>query len=233
MVYEILCFNETSAGEAVVSLLQWECPHPLTVGSVVRASHRSRSGMHRGTTSHLHYSISQLLSEENRHPCSLVALNKERHTENVADTWCKITCITLRTLSIIYTPEALLDPCPALLHHFTESTLYTDGSAYKTGSVEDFLKSKDATIATGAIVGIYDGDNYSATRVDFATTKLTPYLTELMTTMYARMRSQPTSSRIVRDHSRRFNVPARGADPGSSETQLFFFFFFFLSRHFF
>ena len=52
----------------------------------------------------------------------------------------------------------------------------TDGSAYKTGSVEDFLKKgKEATVATGAIVGTNDGDNYSATRVDFATTKLTPY----------------------------------------------------------
>ena len=76
-----------------------------------------------------------------------------------------------------------------MLHHFTESTLYTDGSAYKTGSVEDFLKGKESTIATGAIVGTNDGDHYTATRVDFATTKLTPYLTELMTTMYARRRS--------------------------------------------
>ena len=145
--------------------------------------------MHRGVTSRLHYSISRLLSEAHRHSCSLVALDKERHTEHVADTWCKITCITPRTLSTEYTPDALLDPCPAMLHHFTESTLYTDGSAYKTGSVEDFLKGKEATIATGAIVGTNDGDHYTATRVDFATTKLTPYLTELMTTMYARRRS--------------------------------------------
>ena len=34
-----------------------------------------------------------------------------------------------------------------MLHHFTESTLNTDGSAYKTGSVEDFLKGKKSTIA--------------------------------------------------------------------------------------
>ena len=188
-VYEILSFNENTAGEAVISLLQWECPHPLATGRVVRASNRSRSGMHRGVTSRLHYPISRLLSEEHRHSCFLVALDKERHTEHVADTWCKITCITPRTLSTDYTPDALLDPCPAMLHHFTESTLYTDGSAYKTGSVEDFLKGKEATIATGAIVGTNDGDHYTATRVDFATTKLTPYLTELMTTMYARRRS--------------------------------------------
>ena len=44
-VYEILSFNETNDGKNVVSLLQWECPHPLKVGSVVRASHRSRSGI--------------------------------------------------------------------------------------------------------------------------------------------------------------------------------------------
>ena len=190
-VYEILGFNpnQSNTGEAVISLLQWECPHPLAVGSVVRASNRSRSGMHRGTTSRLHYSISRLLSEAHRHSCSLVALNKERHTEHVADTWCKVTCITPRTLSTIYTPDALLDPFPEMLYHFTESTLYTDGSAHKTGSVEDFLKGKEATIATGAIVGTNDGDHYTATRVDFATTKLTPYLTELMTTMYARRRS--------------------------------------------
>ena len=55
-----------------------------------------------------------------------------------------------------------------MLHHFTEATLYTDGSAYKTGSVDDFLKGKEATIATGAIVGTNDGDHYTATRVDFA-----------------------------------------------------------------
>ena len=85
--------------------------------------------------------------------------------------------------------EHYLHPRPAMLYHFTESTLYTDGSAYKTGSVEDFLKGKESTIAKGAIVGTDDGDNYTATRVDFATTKLTPYLTELMTTMYARRRS--------------------------------------------
>ena len=69
------------------------------------------------------------------------------------------------------------------------STLYTDGSAYKTGSVEDFLKGKEAIIATGAIVGTNDDDHYTATRVHLASTKLTPYLTELMTTMYARRRS--------------------------------------------
>ena len=158
-VYEILSFNENTAGKAVISLLQWECPHPLTIGSVVRASNRSRSGMHRGVTSRLHYSISRLLSEEHRHSCSLVALDKERHTEHVADTWCKITCITPRTLSTEYTPDALLDTCPAMLHHFTESTLYTGGSAYKTGSVDDFLKGKEATIATGAIVGTNDDDH--------------------------------------------------------------------------
>ena len=125
-------------------------PHPLAVGSVVRASNRSRSGMHRGVTSRLHYSISRLLSEAHRHSCSLVALDKERYTDHVADTWCKITCITPRVLSPTYTPDAMLDPCPASLHHFTESTLYTDGNAYKAGSVEDFLKGKEATIATGA-----------------------------------------------------------------------------------
>ena len=150
----------------MISLLQWECPHPLAVGCAVRASNRSRSGMHRGVTSRLHYPISRLLSEEHRHSCSLVALDKERHTEHVADTWCKITGITPRTLSADYTPGALLDPCPAMLLHFTESTLYTDGSAYKTGSVEDFLKGKEATIATGAIVGTNDGDLFTATRVD-------------------------------------------------------------------
>lgn len=46
-----------------------------------------------------------------------------------------------------------------------------------------------STIATGAIAGTDDGDNYTDTRVDFTTTKLTPYLTELVTTMYVHKRS--------------------------------------------
>ena len=55
-----------------------------------------------------------------------------------------------------------------MLQHFTEAQLYTDGSAFKEGSVAYFLKGKETTITTGAIVGTDVGDNYTATRVDFA-----------------------------------------------------------------
>ena len=75
-----------------------------------------------------------------------------------------------------------------MLQHFTEAQLYTDGSAFKEGSAAYFLKGKETTITTGAIVGTDVGDSYTATRVDFATTKLIPYLTEHVTTMYARKR---------------------------------------------
>ena len=137
----------------------------------------------------LYRTVTSLLSEDHRHACSLVALDKERHTEHVVDTWCKTTCITLRTLSTVFTVTASLDPCLALLRHFTEAQLYTDGSAFKEGLVEDFLYGKVLTRATGAIFGTDDGDNYTATRVDFTTTKLTPFLTELVATIYARRRS--------------------------------------------
>ena len=59
----------------------------------------------------------------------------------------------------------------------------------KEGSVADFLKGTESTIATGTIVGTDNGENYPATRVEFTSTKLTPHLTELVTTMYARRRS--------------------------------------------
>ena len=41
-----------------------------------------------------------------------------------------------------------------------------------------------------AIVGTDDGDTYSATRLDFVTSLLTPFLTELTTLMFARLRSR-------------------------------------------
>ena len=65
--------------------------------------------------------------------------------------------------------------CPAIFHQFTEAQLYTNGSALGRASFyTDFLRGKRSTVATGAIVGTDDGKNYTATRVDFATTKLTP-----------------------------------------------------------
>ena len=103
----------------------------------------------------------------------------------------------LRTLNTVFTRTASLNPCQAMLHHFTEAQLYTDGNTFKGSSVEDFLKGKELTRATGAIVGTDDGDNYTATRIDFTTTtKLKPNLTELVTTMYARRRS---TAEIVSD----------------------------------
>ena len=81
-----------------------------------------------GTSFCLHRTV---LSEEHRHACSLVALDKERHTEHVADTWCKIMCITLWALNAVFTRTAFLNPCPAIIPHFTEAQLYTNGSAFK------------------------------------------------------------------------------------------------------
>ena len=124
-VYEILGFDDTTNEDDVVSLLQWECPQPLAVGSVVRVPNRSRSGMHGldlgGTTFRLHHTVASMLSEERRHSCSLVALDKERHTKHVADTWGKIIMMRLTpwTLSTVFTRKAPLAPCPAKLHHFS------------------------------------------------------------------------------------------------------------------
>ena len=61
--------------------------------------------------------------------------------------------------------------------------LYTDGSTIKEGTVGDFLKGKETTRSTGAIVG---GDTYTATGVNFVSTKLKQFLTELATSMLAR-----------------------------------------------
>ena len=43
----------------------------------------------------------------------------------------------------------------------------TEGGAYKEGLVADFLRDKETTRASGAIVGAIDGNNYTATKVDY------------------------------------------------------------------
>ena len=73
---------------------------------------------------------------------------------------------------------------------FEVAQLYTDGSTITEGTIGDFLRGKETTRSTGAIVGTDDGDTYNATRLDFVTSKFTPYLTELTTLMFARLRSR-------------------------------------------
>ena len=79
--------------------------------------------------------------------------------------------------------------CPELHMVFVEAQLYTDGSTITEGKIGEFLRGKETTRSTGAIVGTDDGDTYNATRLDFASSKLTSFLTELTTLMYARLRS--------------------------------------------
>ena len=98
---------------------------------------------------------------------------------------------------------------------FEEAQLYTDGSTITEGSIGDFLRGTETTRSTGAVVGTDDGDTYAATRLDFVSSKLTPYLTELTTLLFARLRSHLTA----RVQSRRCKGPSRVAAPrGSRDT---------------
>ena len=185
-VYEILSFNEQTD---YVSLLQWKSLSDLTVGGSVTASPYTESGYHCGTTTLLRRPVTDLTREDRRNSYFLVALGVEEHRAQVAETWSKIIRITPRTMDTIYTRWSPLLACPELHMVFEEAQLYTDGSTITEGTIGGFLRGKETTRSTGAIVGTDDGDTYTATRLDFASSKLTSFLTELTTLMYARLRS--------------------------------------------
>ena len=189
-VYEILSFNEQTDD---VSLLQWKSSSDLTVGNRVTASPYTESGYHYGTTTMLRRPVTDLTRDDRRTSYSLGALGVEEHRAQVAETWSKIIRITPRTMDTIYTRWSPLQACPELHMVFEEAQLYTDGSTITEGTLGDFLRGKETTRSTGAIVGTDDGDTYTATRLDFASSKLTPFLTELTTLMYARLRSNVAS----------------------------------------
>ena len=61
--------------------------------------------------------------------------------------------MTPRTLSTVFTSWSPLQASPELQMVFAEAQLYTDGSIITGGTVGDFLKDKEITKSTGAIVG--------------------------------------------------------------------------------
>ena len=76
-----------------------------------------------------------------------------------------------------------------------------------------------STMATSATVGIDDVENYTATRVDLTTTKLTPCLTELTTTMYARRRSTAAITSDYQGSIKTIHRARRGPYPQHTLTQ--------------
>ena len=185
-VYEILSFNEQTD---YVSLLQWKSSTDLTVGNRVTASPYTESGYHCGTITLLRRPVTDLTREDRRTSYSLVALGVEEHRAQIAETWSKIIRITPRTMDTTYTRWSPLQACPELHMVFEEAQLYTDGSTVTEGTIGDFLRGKETTKSTGAIVGTDDGDTFNAIRLDFVSLNLTSFLTELTTLMYARLRS--------------------------------------------
>ena len=132
--------------------------------------------------------VTDLTREDRRTSYSLVALGVEEHRAQVAKTWSKIIRITPRTMDTVYTRWSPLHACPELHMVFVEAQLYTDGSTITEGMIGDFLRGKETTRSTGAIVGTDDGGTYNATRLNFVSSKLT-FLTKLTTLMFARHRS--------------------------------------------
>ena len=97
--------------------------------------------------------------------------------------------MTPRTLSTVFTSWSPLQASPELQIVFAEAQLYTDGSII-TGPRGHFLKGNEVTKSTGAVIGTDDGDTYTATRLDLVASKLTQFLTEITTSVFARLRSR-------------------------------------------
>ena len=149
------------------------------MGNKVLVSPYTESGDHSGTTTKLRRPVTDLMREDRQTSYSLVALSVEEHRAQVAEAWSKIIRITSRTINTAFTRWSPLQACPKLHMVFGEAKLYTDGSTTTDteGTVGDFLRGKETTRSTGAIMGANDGDAYNATRVDFVSSKLTPSLT--------------------------------------------------------
>jgi hypothetical protein len=192
-VYEILsfeCFDGISDPPAPrLHLLEWTGEGTLSLGSRVTLTESSRSGFHRGTRSTFSGTIDGFLQENRRSRCSIVTLSPETHCKDVSETWSRITSVEPKTMSPAFTRWGPDPPCPAMMTALYGANLYTDGSFCKMGSITDFMTGKETTQATGAVVETDDGATYGAVRLDFESTKLNPYLTELVTTTFALIRS--------------------------------------------
>ena len=119
--------------------------------------------------------MTELTREDRRASYSLVALSVEEHRAQVAETWSKIIRITPRMMDTVYTRWSPLQACPELHMVFEEAQLYTDGSTITEGSIGDFLRGKETTRSTGAVVSPDDGDSYAATRLRILQAHPLPY----------------------------------------------------------
>ena len=68
-----------------------------------------------------------------------MALGVEEHSAQVTETWSKITRITPRTLSTVFTRWLPLQAGPELQMVFAEDQLYTDGRIITEGIIGDFF----------------------------------------------------------------------------------------------